>query len=360
MSEIPPKPHSNSRVEQQQLRHIYVRYSPLSIAAVFFIIAVVSIPIGVVVIVCGDRPSHSSYRYDNVNNYTFVMGVAGQHAVDFEFNGTVNSTGALARVNFTLSKSLTAPIYMEYVLDPYYQSYRWFAASIDTSQLRGGTSDLTEYCHPYRYPGENTGEDVSGYYSPCGAFPWSMYNDSIALYKSDATLICDGGKFSADGESQIADNHCRKKGIALREDVRSSYKAPKSISGHGPMWKAGGDATATDPYQKAGYYYREPGHKIPSALDEDLMVWLNMAFMQRVTKTYRIIEVDLPAGDYYFEILEQFATTHISAQKYVRLSTRSWIGENNHVLGILLIVVGGAGFIMAVALLILQCFATTG
>lgn len=356
MSTIPPKPHSKSRLEQQELQHLYVRHSPLEVAAVFFIIAIVSIPLGIVAIVCGDRTRHVTYRYDNINNYKFEMGDAGVHAVDFNFNGTSYSTGAVARVNFTLNHSLTAPIYIEYVLDPFYQNYRWFAASVDTSQLRGGTSDMTKYCHPYRYPGENTGESVSGYYSPCGAFPWSMYNDSIALYKSDATLICDGGKFDLNGTSQIANNHCRKKGIALKEDVKSSFKAPKSISGHGPMWKSGGDASATDPYQQAGYYYREPGHKIPSALDEDLMVWLNMAFMKKVTKTYRIIETDLPAGEYYFEILEQFATAPINGRKYVRLTTRSWIGENNHVLGILLIVVGGVGFVMGLALLILQCF----
>ncbi|KPI88980.1 hypothetical protein ABL78_1946 [Leptomonas seymouri] len=284
------------------------------------------------------------------------MGDAGQYAVNFDFNGATYSTGTVARVNFKLYKSLTAPIYIEYVLDPFYQSYRWFGASVDTSQLRGGTSDLTTHCNPYRYPGENTGEDVSGYYSPCGALPWAIYNDSIALYKGDATLICDGGKFGADGTSQIPNNNCRKKGIALAEDVRSSFKAPKSISGHGPMWKAGGDPTATDPYQKAGYYYREPGHKIPSSLDEDLMVWLHMAFMKKVTKTYRIIEVDLPAGDYYFEILEQYATAPIAGRKYVQLSTRSWVGEKNHVLGALLIVTGGSGFMMAIALLIFQCF----
>ncbi|KPA84552.1 hypothetical protein ABB37_01087 [Leptomonas pyrrhocoris] len=360
MSILPLKPHSKSRVEQQELQHIYVRYSPLAIAAVFFIIAVVSIPIGIVVIVCGDRTSHVSFRYDDVNNYTFVMGSAGQYAVDFDFNGTSFSTGAVARVDFTLHKSLSAPIYIEYVLDPFYQNYRWFAASVDSSQLRGGTRRLSKFCHPYRYPGEKTGEDISGYYNPCGAFPWSMYNDSISLYKRDATLICDGGKFNTDGTSQIPNNHCKKKGIALKEDVESSYKAPKSMSGHGPMWKAGGDSTATDPYQKAGYYYREPGHKIPSSLDEDVMVWLKMAFVNRVTKTYRIVEVDLPAGDYYFEVLEQFATAPISGRKYIRLATRSWIGEKNHVLGILLIVVGGVGFVLAIALFILQCFIAPG
>lgn len=356
MSSIPPKPHSKSRVEQQQLAHIYVRHSPLAIATVFFIIALASVPIGVVVIVCGDRTRSISVRYDQVNNYSPVMGAAGEYAVDFDFNGTTYSTGAVARVDFTLTKSLSAPVYLEYVLDPFFQNYRWFAASVDTSQLRGGTSDINKYCHPYRFPGENTGEKVSGYYSPCGAYPWSMFNDSIALYRSDATLICDGAGFATDGASTIADNHCTKNGIALREDVRSSYKAPKSISGHGPMWKAGGDASATDPYQKAGYYYGEPGHKIPSSLDEDLMVWLNMAFMRKVRKTYRIINVDLPAGDYYFQILEQFPTTRNAGRKHVRLATRSWAGEKNHVLGILLLVVGGCGFIMAIALLLLQCF----
>ncbi|KAK7199655.1 LEM3 (ligand-effect modulator 3) family / CDC50 family [Novymonas esmeraldas] len=360
MSNVPPKPHSGNRVEQQQLPHVYATHSPLSVAVVFFILAIAAVPIGVVVIVTGARTARLDYRYDHINKYKYTLGAAGEYAVDFPFNGSVSSAGVKTQLTFSLSRSLTAPVYIQYRLYPFFQSYRWFGASVDRVQLRGGKAKVINDCHPYRYPGEAAHQTVSGYYSPCGAYPWSLFNDSISLYKSDGTLVCDGGSFTADGKSLVANNNCRKTGIALKKDVDNGFRAPAEIPGQGPMWSAAGDPSATDPYQKEGYYYGEPGHKIPSSLDEDLMVWLNPAYMSGVANTYRIVEVDLPAGDYYFEITEQYATSSHSIQKYVELATRSWVGGESRALGILLIALGGVAFILAVALLILQCFVAPG
>ncbi|KAG5496111.1 hypothetical protein JKF63_02412 [Porcisia hertigi] len=358
MSPLPPKPHSKNSLEQQQQRHIYVRHTPLSVSIVFMVLAVVSIPLGVVVIKSGDQTTKLDFRYDHYNNYKHSIAPAGELAVDFPFNGTVLSTGIKTRLDFSLSSSLTAPVYMQYRLHPFYQNHRLFASSIDYEQLRGGTSDLIPLCQPFRFPGEATGDTVSGYYSPCGAFPWSMFNDSISLFKNDGTLICDGGAFTVDGSSRVAGNNCKKTGIALARDVKSRFKAPGVIPGHGPMWKADGDPSATDPFLKEGYYFKEPGHKIPSSLDEDLMVWSNMAFTSNVVKDYRIITVDLPAGDYFFEITEHFPTSAYSSRKYVQLSTRSWIGGRSHLLGIALILLGSVAFTLGVALLSLQCILT--
>nr|ABB05176.1 miltefosine transporter beta subunit [Leishmania donovani] len=351
MAPLPPKPHSKNRIEQQQLPHIYARHSPLSVSVVFFILAVAAIPIGVLVIVSGDLTTRLDFRYDHINSYKFAMGAAGEFAVNFPFNGTMYSSGVKTRLMFSLHQSLTAPVYMQYRLSPFFQNYRYFTASVDYSQLSGRASAISKLCAPFRFPGEATGDSVSGYYNPCGAYPWAMFNDSISLYRTDGTLICDGSAFTANGTSLAANNKCVKSGIARPSDVKERYNPPREIPGNGPMWSAGGNKSATDPYLREGYYYKEPGHKIPLSIDEDLIVWLDPAFTSDVTKNYRILNVDLPAGDYYFEITEQYPTAPYASHKFVQLATRSWIGGRSHVLGSLLIIMGGTAFIMAVTLL---------
>lgn len=356
MPQYPPKPHSTNKVEQQTLRHVYSHYSPISVAITLIIIATAFVPVGVLVLVIGDRATMLRFRYDNISKYSYTIGDAGEHAVDFSFNGSTYSSGVKTRVSFSLSKSIAAPIYIEYHLNPFYQNYRWFGASLDRSQLRGGTAEVSEYCEPFRFPGEYTGNRGPGYYTPCGALAWTLFNDSISLYKKDSTLICDGGAFTIEGDTLNADNKCKKKGIALSRDVKKSFKAPsEKTSNSGPAWKAGGDSAAEDPYLKEGYYYGEPGHKIPSSLDEDLMIWMNIALMPEFANTYRIIVEDLAAGDYYFDITEQFATWPYSSEKYVQLSTRTWVGIKSDVLGILLITLGSFSFVVALSLIVLAC-----
>ncbi|GET91382.1 hypothetical protein, conserved [Leishmania tarentolae] len=356
MASPPVKPHMKNRLQQQQLPHIFARHSPLSVSIAFFILTVVAIPIGIIVIVSGDRTTRLVVRYDHINNYKFAMGAANELAVNFPFNGTTYSSGVKTRVMFSLPHSLTAPVYMQYRLKPFFQNYRFFTFSVDYLQLCGKASVVSKLCSPYRFPGEVTGNIVPGYYSPCGAYPWAMFNDSISLYKVDGTLICDGGAFTANGTSLAEDNKCMKSGIARRSDVKERYRSPREIPGHGPMWSAEGNSSATDPYLREGYYYEEPGHKIPISTDEDLIVWLDVAFMSDVTKDYRILNVDLPAGNYYFEITEQYPTAPYASEKFVQLETRSWIGGRSHVLGSLLIIMGGTAFIMAVSLLSVKYF----
>ncbi|KAG5470447.1 hypothetical protein LSCM1_01691 [Leishmania martiniquensis] len=352
------KPHLRNRLEQQQLPHLYARHSPLPVAVVFFILAVAAIPIGVVVIVSGGQTTRLSYRYDHINSYKFEMGAAGQHAVDFPFNGSVFSAGVKTRLRFSLPYSLAPPVFIQYRLHPLFLNFRQFSISLDFAQLAGGTADLLQECRPFRFPGEVTGNTVAGYYNPCGAYPWSLFNDSISLYRADGTLICDGGAFTTTGASLVAGNQCMKTGIALPKDVNRRFKDPMPIPGRGPMWSAGGDPTSPDPYLREGYYFGEPGHKIPSSRDEDLMVWLDASFTSDVTKDYRIVTVSLPAGEYYFDITERYPTAAYTTEKFVQLSTRTWIGERNHLLGAILIVMGSSAFLMAVALLTLQYFIT--
>lgn len=355
MSAIPPKPHADSRLQQQKLPHFYPEHGSLPVALTLVVFTILLLPMGVVIIVTSDKVTELDYRYDNINNYEFSVGAGGVNPVQFTFNGSTYSMGATARVTFTLSKSISAPVYVQYRLRNYFQNYRWFGASKDSSQLHGGSAGLISDCKPYRYPGEARDERVPGYYNPCGAVPWSLFNDSISLYKASGDLICDGGAFLADGDSTNPKNKCRKTGIALQSDVDKRFKPPVESKGEtGPMWAAGGDPSSSDPFLKDGYYSQEPGHKIPSSTDEDFIVWANAAYTGDFNNGYRIIEEDLPAGDYYFDIVETYDVRSMGGEKHVMLITRSWIGGRNHHLGILMTVVGAVSFVIAVAIVILR------
>ncbi|RNC50099.1 miltefosine transporter beta subunit, partial [Trypanosoma cruzi] len=194
---------------------------------------------------------------------------------------------------------------------------------------------------------------ILGIYFPCGAIAWSLFNDSFSLYRlSDASksninsqvfenakLICDGGAFDAAGNSLNEKNLCIKKGIALSSDVRLFHPLTDGKK-DSAVWRFGGDPAANDPYQKEGYYYEEPGHPIPSNVDEDYIVWSSLSYMKDFTKKYRIITTDLVPGNYLIDIVENFDVFSFSGEKYVSLVTRSWIGGKNYVLGILFLLMG--------------------
>lgn len=367
---IPPRPHEKNRVVQQTLPHLYPHHTPIPVALTLVLIAVVLIPIGVATIVASDRVTEVKFRYDEVNNYRHVEGGPADYPYTFPFQGATLSSGARVRKKITLEKSLTAPIYIQYRLHNFYQNFRQYVTSIDTSQLLGNTGGLYDECEPYRFPGEAQKDEQPGYYSPCGLIPWSMFNDTFALYKvpdgtvvdeasatvpATAILICDGAAFSAEGKNLLPKNQCHKTGIALNSDATVRFKPAKEIPKYsGPMWMAGGDPTSADPFLQHGYYYAEPGHPIPLSTDEDLMVWARLAYLGEFAKMYRIIDVDLPAGDYFFDVVERFPVSQFEGRKYFQLVTRNWIGGRNHVLGILLIIFGGISFISAVAVLLVR------
>lgn len=352
---IPPKPHAKSRLEQQTLPHFFPEHSSLLVALALVVATIMLLPMGAVIIVTSDKVSEFSFRYDNISEFKYSQGAAGVYAVDFAFNGSEYSMGQKTRVSFNLSKSLSAPVFMRYRLRNFFQNYRWYGASIDLSQCHGGTGAVIDSCEPYRWPGEARNNHQPGYYNPCGAVPWSLFNDSISLYTASDELICDGGAFDASGESLNPNNKCVKKGISLPRDASNSFRTPvKSTAEHGPMWQGGGDASAADPFLAAGFYFDEPGHKIPVTSDEDFMVWANAGYTGDFGNNYRIIQEDLPSGEYYFDVIEAFDITSLGGKKFVQLVTQSWIGGRNHHLGILMVAFGGVSFVIAVAIVILR------
>ncbi|KEG14761.1 miltefosine transporter beta subunit [Trypanosoma grayi] len=352
---------------QKVFRSKYPKHGECPVFMTLALVAITFIPIGVVVIKASDAIFELKIRYDDTNNYHYVVGPAEVYPHQFTFNNSNYSTGARVRKVFSLSKSLAHPVFLQYRLVGFYQNHRRYSFSRDIGQMVSGGDSVATECEPFRYPGEFQGRSVEGQYFPCGAIAWSFFNDSFSLYQIPSTsatdsveetldgakLICSGAAFDHLGNNLEEGNLCEKKGIALPSDVRL-FQPPSNIESQRSLWKWGGDPEATDPYKRSGYYYEEAGHPIPTTADEDFLVWASLSYKPDFTKMYRIITTDLIPGEYVVDIVENFDVSSFSGEKYVVLVTRNWIGGKNYALGILFLAIGSISFVLAMSVVIVQ------
>jgi hypothetical protein len=356
--ERPPKDFDH-RFFQQKLPHVYAHVSTQAVVLCSFLIAVVFIPVGAAAIIASDSVYELDVRYDAVHQCTATSN-QGIETFDGD-NGTTISTGCVTNVVFTLDKTLVAPIYIYYRVNGFHQNYRLYAKSIDQSQLQGTevTRDAVSDCDPFIGPTNDM------LYEPCGTIAWSMFNDTISLFKVDdttaATLtpssampaqaeaICVGDAFSPITNMPTNETNCQKDGIAFPQDVESRFTAPVHESTTKVRTGLGLSNSSGNLYDRNGWYNNEPGHKIPLISDQDFMVWSRIATLADFRKPYRKITVDLTRGTYVWSITERFDTTSIAAEKHVILATVGWIGGKNHVLGALYITMGSISLLLAFA-----------
>jgi hypothetical protein len=391
-----PEKENGSSFQQQKLPHFYAQHNPPSTIICMFIVAIAFIPVGASILVASEAMFEKDVRYDQVNSYKYdsCSGGARHQLLSFDTSdGGVVYAGCRVRKTFTLSSKVKGPIYMYYRLVGFYQNYRQYAQSLNEDQMQGvevTDRDSLENCEPFTGPSENN-EGTSGtlispragvskkwgemQYSPCGAVPWSMFNDTIALYRLDddsvvskvdalapatelstligggATLICDGGGFAANGTyvGGLAGNACTKKGIALEADSNTRFKAAAK---NDVVWHGEGQSTSDNHFQKNGWYANEIGHKIPVNIDEDFMVWTRIAGLADFRKLYRKLDDDLEAGTYVLDIVESYDVASFDGEKHVVLMTTTWIGGRNYVLGSLFIAFGGVCLVLAVGFLV--------
>lgn len=359
-------PHADSKFKQQALPSFFPLHTPFAVGVAMLVCAVIFIPIGSVVVSASNSVFHEDIRYDNINSCTIR---SNQGISNFTAGGNFSVQGCRTRKVFTISETVAAPVYLYYRLTKYHQNYRQYQKSRSDDQLGGdaiSNADLSSDCDPFRVVGEFNGlksekadgNDYGTYaYNPCGIIAWSMFNDTLNLYKvpagttanstsaipSGSTAICMGGGFDNNGDS-IATHQCVKKGIALDVDVDHRFKAPATGA---DQWT--GLGAGTDPYRSAGYYAGEPGHKVPRTNDQDFMVWSRTAALPDFTKLYRIIHTDLAPGEYLLDVEEYYDTVSFKGEKHLVIATASWVGGKHTLLGGALLAVGCLSFVLAVA-----------
>ncbi len=236
---------------------------------------------------------------------------------------------------FTLTRHMRAPIYLYYKLENFYQNHRRYASSRSDVQLAGSVipfSTASSSCSPIvinQASQDNTSAATSDVYSPCGLIAWSMFNDTFVLYNNTGDgVICNGPNPTS--------SSCSKQGIAWESDVNVKFKRPVISGG----------ATGNRMYNQS--YFNETGHLIPDVADEDFIVWMRTAALPTFRKLHRIIQVDMPPGNYSMAIESRFPVSSFGGRKKFVLSTSSWIGGKNLFLSIAYLVVGGLCFILAI------------
>jgi uncharacterized protein YxeA len=358
-----------------------------SILAPFLaVIAASFIAFGIAAIVESKDIVSTVGHYSDQNNYQYMPADItvnkNMKLWSFTADNVVHQQGSKARINFTLDRDLTPPVYLYYNLNHFYQSIQYFHDGRNSEQLAGlKPSSFLFRCDPFKSPGfqdgsggrvvtVNGGETIAYnafMYYPCGAAAWSMFNDTFTMYKvtdaaytmpvvstdplnaSSVELICNGTDFDAVGNSlggSSSVNHCRKAGISRHADVSQRFKPVK----YSPTsWSSNYPFNASDDYLKNGWYANEAGHRLPDTADLDFQVWMASAPTPNFRKLYRIITTPLTAGTYILEVDEFFDSYSFRGRKGFTLRTaQPWLNEPNQALGVAYIILGGFAMIAAV------------
>eukprot|EP01132_Coremiostelium_polycephalum_P004775 gene4775-5955_t len=284
-------PHSrrpaNTAFKQQRLKAWEPILTPTPVIISFIIIGVVFIPIGAVMINASNKVIEHTARYDDIS---------------------ACEVGQKCMISIEVPKTMSAPVYLYYRLENFYQNHRRYVKSRNDNQLRGvvvnSYKDLQD-CDPVKSLDDS--EDPKNFYLPCGLIAKSMFNDTFFL-RQDGVPI-----------------DLQKNGIAWSSDKEKKFKNPPA------------DA---------------PGIRvIPDFEDEDFIVWMRTAGLPDFKKLYRIINQDVK-GNITVEIQSNYPVKSFDGKKYVVLSTTTWIGGKNPFLGYAYIVVGVICFVQGVVFLI--------
>ncbi|KAM5558294.1 ALA-interacting subunit 3 [Rosa sericea] len=299
-----------SRFSQQELPACKPILSPGWVVSIFITIGIVFIPIGFAALLASERVVELQFHYDQ----DCVPAKYKDNTVAYIQSNNTDKT--CTRKMPAVTSKMKSPIYVYYQIDHYFQNHRRYVKSRSDSQLRSvAKENSTSDCAPERFA--KNGQPIV----PCGLVAWSLFNDTYKFSVKNKTIAVS------------------KKDITWKSDREKKFSSsvyPKNFQAGGLIGGA------------------KLNSSIPLSQQEDLIVWMRTAAMPSFRKLYGRIEVDLDAHDEItIELQNNYNTYSFKGSKSVILSTASWIGGKNDLMGIAYLTIGGMCLFLAICFILM-------
>lgn len=338
MSETASKRPADTDFKQQRLKAWQPILTPWWVIGTFAVVGIAFVVLGSVLKAASDGVVEYTIKYDGKDAKGDCQNVCFGKCPGSECCGQRNCT-----LNITTTEDMTAPVYVYYELENFYQNHRQYVKSRADKQLQGEKGATLTGCEPLTVDPDHDKMTLV----PCGLIANSLFNDTFNLTTPPLVMHETGIAWKSDLSAKFANTQEYTDAVANGGEPKDRAICTTNHWG-GKTCKCNG----TEPCSKYLYqsYPNIPNIREQGVTNEHFVVWMRTAGLPKFRKLYGIINQDIAAGtELHFHTEANFPVKPFSGTKSLVISTTSWFGGKNPFLGIAYTVVGSICLVLAAA-----------